>query len=234
MSRLQQGLCKCVLWYFAERLDKYEFDCRVIKMTYSCLSKPGFKRGAGGEWLLEGCQAFSSGGDSTLGLYYNNAAQRSDWTTKNHQSACLKMVKSGEPARLTQKKSCWFCSLWDTGSCVAHANLSCVRQPRVASAFWSFCHYLFSARDLTPAGLQARQASSQATELYSQPLPAFCFFVLRGRVSCSPGWPPTHCTARDDLDDLLIFLPLSPKFWDYRYKPSAITLSWIFNSKKAL
>lgn len=50
MSRLQQGICKCVLWYFSERLDKYELDCSVIKMIYSCPSKPdlkGVKEGSG-------------------------------------------------------------------------------------------------------------------------------------------------------------------------------------------
>lgn len=36
MSRLQLGICKCVLWYVSERLDKYELDCSVIKKIYSC------------------------------------------------------------------------------------------------------------------------------------------------------------------------------------------------------
>lgn len=70
-------------------------------------------------------------------------------------------------------------------------------------------------------------------------IPSPCLFVslffFWDRILCSLGWLQAHCIPEDDLE-LLIF-PLSPKFKDCRYMPSAITLSvsrWIFNSEKAL
>lgn len=44
----------------------------------------------------------------------------------------------------------------------------------------------------------------------------FLFFLLVfwDKVSCIPGWPPTHYVAEGDLE-LLIFLPRLPKSWEF-------------------
>lgn len=42
------------------------------------------------------------------------------------------------------------------------------------------------------------------------------FYFLR--VSWSPGWPRSHCVAKDDLEHM-IFLPLSPKCWGFGHVP---------------
>jgi hypothetical protein len=55
------------------------------------------------------------------------------------------------------------------------------------------------------------------------PLPLFLSLSLCRVSGHSPGWPGTHSVAKDSLE-LLIFLPLPPKHWDYRHAPPSLVL----------
>lgn len=159
MSRLQQDICKCVLWYFAERLDKYELDCSVIKMIYSCLSKPDLKGALEGR----GCWSdvgFFWGNESFWDYIVIVVVQHSKYN-KSKPPNCL-WSKNGKLAVWLRKKSSWFCLvLLYLRSCVAHTILPCVMQLRMDGlGLRSFCHCLSSAWDLSRASCVSDQQST--------------------------------------------------------------------------
>lgn len=59
--------------------------------------------------------------------------------------------------------------------------------------------------------------------MFSSPLicdSSFCLFVLCfwDRLPYIPGWPPLCCIVKDDLELLILLLPL-PKYWNHRHDP---------------
>lgn len=116
---------------FAERLDKYKLDCNVIKVIYSCLSQPDFKRDVRGEWLFDGCRASFWVMKVSWDYIEVMIRQHNEYNNNNsnNQIACFEMVKDGELAKcISEKELLGFLGFFEMGSYVGHThtNLQCV------------------------------------------------------------------------------------------------------------
>lgn len=60
-----------------------------------------------------------------------------------------------------------------------------------------------------------------------------CLFIVRALLYSS-GWSEAHCGDQASLEFLTIFLPLPPKFWDFRHVTAHQAPLAYFNTHKYL